>query len=116
MTGQPQAKTDGDGPIADGAAVSVVNRDGYKELGTVNIENGVFNSAADVEAVKAYSFNNTNKTEEEWAEAGNVVEVTGGSFSSNIAENIVNSDMQATVTSGNETRVVIGKMAVENPA
>lgn len=113
-TGQPQEKTDGDGPIADGAAVSIVNRDGYKGLGTVTIENGVFNSAADVEAVKAYSFNNTNKTEEEWAEAGNVVEVTGGSFSSNIAENIVNSDMQATVASGGETRTVIGKTAVEN--
>lgn len=114
VTGQPQAKTDGDGPIADGAAVSVVNRDGYKELGTVNIENGVFNSAADVEAVKAYSFNNTNKTEDEWVEAGNVVEVTGGSFSSNIAENIVNSDMQATVASSDKTRFVIGKTAVEN--
>lgn len=114
VTGQPQAKTDGDGPIADGAAVSIVNRQGYQELGTVTIENGVFNSAADVEAVKAYSFNNANKKEEEWAEAGKVVEVTGGSFSSNIAENIVNSDMQATVTSGDETKIVIGKTALEN--
>ncbi|MEI3553057.1 MAG: hypothetical protein V8Q17_11110 [Acutalibacteraceae bacterium] len=43
-----------------------------------------------------------------------VVEVTGGSFSSNIAENIVNSDMQATTTSGGETRFVVGKTAVEN--
>ena len=66
VTGQPQEKTDADGPIADGAAVSIVNRDGYKKLETVNIENGVFNSAADVAAVKAYSFNNTDKTENEW--------------------------------------------------
>ena len=114
VTGQPQEKTDADGPIADGAAVSIVNRDGYKKLETVNIENGVFNSAADVEAVRAYSFNNADKTENEWSEAGNVVEVTGGSFSSNIAENIVNSDMQATTTSGGETRFVVGKKAVEN--
>ena len=114
VTGRPQAKTDGDGPIADGAAVSIVNRDGYKELGTVNIENGVFNSAADVEAVKAYSFNNTNKTEDEWAEAGNVVEVTGGSFSSDIVENIVNSDTRATVAAGGKTAFIIGKTAVEN--
>ena len=28
-------KTDADGPIADGAAVSIVNRDGYKKLETV---------------------------------------------------------------------------------
>ena len=32
----------------------------------MNIESGTFNSAADVEAVKAYSFNNANKTEDEW--------------------------------------------------
>ena len=71
-------------------------------------------TSADVEAVKAYSFNNTDKTENEWTEAGNVVEVTGGSFSSNIAENIVNSDMQATTISGGETKFVVGKTAVEN--
>lgn len=114
VTGLPQAKTEGDGPIADGAAVSIVNREGYKKLETVNIESGVFNSAADVEAVKAYSFNSENKVEEKWTEAGKVVEVTGGTFSSNIAENIVKSDTQATVTSGDETKVVIGKQAVEN--
>ena len=114
VTGQPQEKTEGDGPVADGAAVSIINRDGYQELGTVKIESGDFNAAADVTAVKAYSFNNTDKTEDEWAEAGNVVGVTGGSFSSNIAENIVNSDMQATTTSGGETRFVVGKTAVEN--
>ncbi|MCU6747237.1 hypothetical protein OCV51_06155 [Faecalicatena acetigenes] len=113
VTGQPQEKTDGDGAITDGAAVSIVNRDGYKKLGTVNIENGVFNSAADVEAVKAYSFNNTDKIEGEWPEAGTVVEVTGGSFSSDIAEDIINSDMQATITSKGETRFVIGKTVIE---
>ena len=114
VTGQPQEKTDNDGAIADGAAVSIINREGYKDLETVNIESGTFNSAADVEAVKAYSFNNANKTEDEWAEAGDTVNVKGGSFSSDIAENIVKSDMKATVTSGGETTVVIGKQAVEN--
>ena len=114
VTGQPQEKTDNDGAIADGAAVSIINREGYKGLVTVNIESGTFNSAADVEAVKAYSFNNANKTEDEWAEAGDTVNVKGGSFSSDIAENIVKSDMKATVTSGGETTVVIGKQAVEN--
>ena len=33
------------------------------------------------------------------AEAGDTVNVKGGSFSSDIAENIVKSDMKATVTS-----------------
>lgn len=116
VTGQPQEKTEGDGPVADGAAVSIINRDGYQELGTVKIESGDFNAAADVTAVKAYSFNNTDKTEDEWAEAGNVVGVTGGSFSSSIAADIIDSDTQAAVTSGGQTKVVIGKQTVEKAA
>ena len=116
VTGQPQKKTEGDGPVADGAAVSIINRDGYQELGTVKIESGDFNAAADVTAVKAYSFNNTDKTEDEWAEAGNVVGVTGGSFSSSIAADIIDSDTQAAVTSGGQTKVVIGKQTVEKAA
>ena len=82
----------------------------------MNIESGTFNSAADVKAVKAYSFNNANRTEDEWDEAGDTVNVKGGSFSSDIAENIVKSDMKATVTSGGETTVVIGKQTVEKAA
>lgn len=116
VTGQPQEKTEGDGPVADGAAVSIINRDGYQELGTVRIESGDFNAAADVTAVKAYSFNNMDKTEDEWAEAGNVVGVTGGSFSSSIAADIIDSDTQAAVTSGGQTKVVIGKQTVEKAA
>ena len=116
VTGQPQKKTEGDGPVADGAAVSIINRDGYQELGTVKIESGDFTAAADVTAVKAYSFNNTDKTEDEWAEAGNVVGVTGGSFSSSIAADIIDSDTQAAVTSGGQTKVVIGKQTVEKAA
>lgn len=116
VTGQPQEKTEGDGPVADGAAVSIINRDGYQELGTVRIESGDFNAAADVTAVKAYSFNNTDKTEDKWAEAGNVVGVTGGSFSSSIAADIIDSDTQAAVTSGGQTKVVIGKQTVEKAA
>lgn len=116
VSGQPQVKTDGDGPIADGAAVSIINRDGYQELGTVKIESGDFNAAADVTAVKAYSFNNMDKTEDEWAEAGDVVGVTGGSFSSSIAADIIDSDTQAAVTSGGQTKVVIGKQTVEKAA
>lgn len=79
-SGEPQAKTEGDGPIADGAAISVVNREGYKDLGSVTIENGTFNSAAGVDAVKAYSFNNADKTESEWAGSTGVVDVSGGAY------------------------------------
>lgn len=90
VTGQPQEKTEGDGPVADGAAVSIINRDGYQKLGTVKIESGDFNAVAGVTAVKAYSFNNTDKKEDEWAEAGKVVGVTGGKFSSDVKKYITN--------------------------
>lgn len=86
VTGEPVQKTENDGPIYDGAAVSIVNRDGYQALGSVNITGGTFTSAAGVDAVKAYSFNNTDKVEGEWAEAADVVNITGGVFSSSPAD------------------------------
>ena len=87
VTGEPQEKTDGDGPIADGAAISIIEREGYKDLGKVTIENGTFKAAEGVEAIKAYKFDNANKVQE-WEEAGDVVDVTGGKFSTVIPENI----------------------------
>lgn len=87
VTGKPQEKTDGDGPIADGAAISIIERDGYKDLGKVTIENGTFKAAQGVEAVKAYKFDKTNQVQK-WEEAGDVVDVTGGKFSTVIPENI----------------------------
>ena len=84
VTGDPQPKTEGDGAIVDGAAISVVERDGYQDLGVIKIESGTFSAADSSEAVKAYRFNSTDKTEEEWAEAGEYVEVAGGTFSSKV--------------------------------
>lgn len=81
VTGQPQQKTEVDGPIADGAAVSIVKREGYKDLGDVAVTDGAFVSARGVDAVKAYSFNNANKDEEEWAGSTDVVKVSGGTYS-----------------------------------
>lgn len=81
VTGQPQQKTEGDGPIADGAAVSIVKREGYKELGDIAVTDGAFASASGVDAIKAYSFNNANKDEEEWAGSTDVVKVSGGTYS-----------------------------------
>ena len=84
VTGDPQPKIEGDGAIVDGAAISVVERDGYQDLGVIKIEAGTFRAADSSEAVKAYRFNSTDKTEEEWAEAGDYVEVAGGTFSSKV--------------------------------
>lgn len=79
-TGTPQAKIENDGPIDDGAAVSIVNRAGYKELGQVQILGGTFAASNASKAVKAYSFNNTNKAEDAWNNAADTVSITGGYF------------------------------------
>ena len=81
-TGTPIDKTGNDGGISDGAAISIVKRDGYQNLGTVSIENGTFTSSVNSKPVKAYTFNNTDKTEHDWDKAGDVVSVSGGNFSS----------------------------------
>ena len=81
-TGTPVAKIENDGPIDDGAAISIVNRAGYKGLGKVSIQDGAFKSNNASKAVKAYSFNNTNKTEETWTDASSTVEITGGHYTS----------------------------------
>ena len=86
VTGRHENKTGDDGVIGDGAAISIVEREGYQDLGTVTIEDGTFKSAESVDAVKAYAFNNANKTEEAWPTAGEVVSVSGGTFSAEVPE------------------------------
>ena len=81
-TGTPVAKIENEGPIDDGAAISIVNRAGYKDLGKVSIQDGAFKSNNASKAVKAYSFNNTDKTEETWTDASSKVEITGGHYTS----------------------------------
>ena len=87
VSGEPQKKTDGDGPIADGAAVSIIEREGYGKLGTVTVADGTFVSATDVEAIKTYKFNNKDK-ESAWEDAGDVVSVSGGNFSTEVPQEI----------------------------
>ena len=83
----PEEKLDGDGVIADGAAISIINRKGYKGIGTVTVENGTFKAKSGVDAMKAYSFSNENK-EEEWTNASEKVAISGGAFSTAKEQNI----------------------------
>ena len=84
VTGNPEPKTESDGAIIDGAAVSIIEREGYQDLGTINIKEGTFSSVSSSSPVKAYKFNNTDKTEQEWDEAGKYIEISGGTFSSKV--------------------------------
>ncbi len=80
VTGNAINKTENDGLIADGAAISIVKRAGYQDLGTVTVEGGTFTAVE--KAVKAYTFNNGDRTEGTWEDAGKVVAISGGVYSS----------------------------------
>ena len=80
-TGVPQPKTENDGVIADGAAISVINRSYPGGTPTMSITGGTF-SSENAYAVKAYTFSNTDKIEGEWKNAKEFLSISGGTFSS----------------------------------
>ena len=86
VSGDAVPKTEGDGAIQDGAAISIVDRTGYKGLGTVAVTGGTFAAKGTNAAIKAYNWDNTNKKEDTFTES-NKVSVSGGTFSSEVPEN-----------------------------
>lgn len=79
VSGDGIAKTGNDGAIEDGAAISIVNRTGYKGLGDVTVTGGKFTAKAGNDAIKAYNWaNNAVAT----FTANDKVAVSGGTFSS----------------------------------
>ena len=81
VTGDAVPKAENDGAIQDGAAISVVNRTGYKGLVNVAITGGTFTAKADNAAIKAYDWANANESE---FTANDKVAVSGGTFSSEV--------------------------------
>ena len=83
VTGDAVPKTENDGAIQDGAAISIVNRTGYKGLGDVTVTGGTFTAKAGNDAIKAYDW--ADKTEKPFTAKDNVA-VSGGTFSSAVKE------------------------------
>lgn len=81
VTGDAVPKTENDGAIQDGAAISIVNRTGYKGLGTITVTGGTFTAKDDNAAIKAYDW--ANNTETDFTEPTKV-EVSGGTFSAEV--------------------------------
>ena len=81
VTGDAVPKTENDGAIQDGAAISIVNRHGYKGLGDIVVTGGSFKAKGGNAAIKAYDWNNTNKKEDAFT-AKDKVSVSGGYFTS----------------------------------
>ena len=80
VTGDGIEKTENDGALEDGAAISIVDRTGYKGLESIKIEAGTFVAKDGNDALKAYKWE--NKTESAFDNANNTVAVSGGTFSS----------------------------------
>ena len=79
VSGDAVPKTEGDGAIQDGAAISIVNRTGYKGLGSIAVTGGTFTAKSGNAAIKAYDWQ--NQTESNFTASGKV-SVSGGTFTS----------------------------------
>lgn len=83
VTGDAVPKTENDGAIQDGAAISIVNRTGYKGLGKIEVTGGTFTAKTGNAAIKAYDWK--DNTESAFT-ANDKINVSGGTFSSAVKE------------------------------
>ena len=88
VSGDPVEKTEGDGAIQDGAAISIVNRPGYKGLGQIAITGGTFTAKGDNAAIKAYTWDSATKQESAFDNSAKTVAVSGGTFSSAVSADL----------------------------
>ena len=84
VTGDGVAKTENDGAIEDGAAISIVER-GYKGLSEIKVSGGTFTAKAGNDAVKAYKWE--NQTASDFTQAATVA-ISGGTFSSAVDKSL----------------------------
>lgn len=88
VSGDPVDKAEDDGAIQDGAAISVVNRPGYKGLGQVAITGGTFTAKAGNAALKAYAWDSSTKQGSAFDNTAKKVTVSGGTFSSAVPSDL----------------------------
>lgn len=86
VTGDGIPKTINDGAIEDGAAISIVNRIGYKGLSNIEVKGGTFTAKDGNAAVKAYNWKDL--TESAFDNSENVVAISGGTFSSEVDKSL----------------------------
>lgn len=95
VTGNSVPKAENDGAIQDGAAISIVNRPGYKGLSNIVITGGKFTAKAGNDAIKAYDW--VNKVESTFTKA-DLVAVSGGTFSSEVEKDYLAKGYRLTKT------------------
>ena len=121
VSGDPVVKTENDGAIQDGAAISIVNRTGYKGLGNITVTGGTFKANGTNAAIKAYDW--ANKTESDFT-ASDKVAVSGGYFTSDPSAYVADSYISVTsdksgydymVVEKTDTGSIVVKPAVAEP-
>lgn len=108
VSSDPVEKAENDGAIQDGAAISIVNRAGYKGLGKIAITGGTFTAKPGNAALKAYTWDSSTKQESAFDNSAKTVAVSGGTFSSAVSTDlcaegctpIANTDGTHSVASG----------------
>ena len=95
VSGDAVPKAENDGAIQDGAAISIVNRPGYKGLSNIVITGGTFTAKAGNDAIKAYDW--VNKVESTFTKA-DLVAVSGGTFSSEVEKDYLAKGYRLTKT------------------
>lgn len=85
VSGDGIPKTINDGAIEDGAAISIVNRTGYKGLSEIKVEGGKFTAKAGNDAVKAYNWE--SQTGSAFTQ-NDKVSISGGTFSSAVDKSL----------------------------
>lgn len=85
VSGDGIDKTINDGAIEDGAAISIVNRTGYKGLSEITVKDGKFTAKGTNAAVKAYNWKDLTPSD---FTQNDKVSVSGGTFSSAVDESL----------------------------
>ena len=110
VSGDAVPKTESDGAIQDGAAISIVNRSGYKGLGTIAVTGGKFTAKTGNDAIKAYDYEKMIVSEFTKPET---VSVSGGTFSSPVDEALCKDGYIPTTGEGGTYGVKLGSYVAE---
>ena len=110
VSGDGIDKTINDGAIEDGAAISIVNRTGYKGLSKIEVTGGTFKANGDNAAVKAYDW--ANQTESDFTQAAKV-SISGGTFSSAVDKSLCADGFIPTQNADGTYGVEVGKFTVK---
>ena len=101
-TGTPIEKDGTDGGILDGAAISIIDREGYPDITTVAVHEATIIAAEGNQAVKAYSYNDTTKEVGEFVNdesIGTNVMISTGNYSTLVPHDLLTMNVEAEIYS-----------------